>query len=68
MNARVTFERSLSSYSKILGQKIQIFKAGCLLDLIRANEYNKEWMIPKEAENPADGRHTRRKIKDGENK
>lgn len=25
------------------------------------------WLIPKDAEKPIDGRHTRRKIKDGEN-
>lgn len=25
------------------------------------------WLIPKNAEKPIDGRHTRRKIKDGEN-
>lgn len=30
--------------------------------------FSRMWLIPKDAEKPVDGRHTRRKIKDGENK
>ncbi|EPY2272921.1 helix-turn-helix domain-containing protein [Clostridium sporogenes] len=29
--------------------------------------FGRMWLIPKDAEKPVDGRHTRRKIKDGEN-
>ncbi len=30
--------------------------------------FSRMWLIPKDAEKPVDGRHTRRKMKDGENK
>ncbi|MEA4903138.1 DNA-binding protein [Desulfitobacterium sp.] len=30
-------------------------------------KFSRMWLIPKDAEKPIDGRHTRRKIKDGEN-
>ncbi|EPY6472343.1 helix-turn-helix domain-containing protein [Clostridium sporogenes] len=29
--------------------------------------FGRMWLIPKDVEKPVDGRHTRRKIKDGEN-
>lgn len=31
-------------------------------------KFSRMWLIPKDAEKPIDGRHTRRKIKGGENK
>lgn len=41
----------------------------CEEDRIKgAVRFSRVWMIPKETEKPADGRHTRRKIRDGENK
>lgn len=31
-------------------------------------KFSRMWLIPKDAEKPIDGRHARRRIKDGENK